>query len=71
MEEDPTQHIGFREEYPFPIGGSERGKATIECTGLDREPLNEARRDRETLSGEPLCGIRGVFGGSTSASRSP
>jgi uncharacterized protein (TIGR02646 family) len=45
MEEDPTQHIGFREEYPFPIGGSERGKATIECTGLDREPLNEARRD--------------------------
>ncbi len=41
---DPINYIGFREEYPFAIDGNVYGKTTIECAGLDRETLNEARR---------------------------
>jgi hypothetical protein len=44
--EDPTAHIGFREEYPYPIGGSPRGDATLRALGLDRPELVERRRER-------------------------
>jgi hypothetical protein len=44
--QDPEEHISFRQEIPFPVGGSRAGKATIEALGLDREILNERRRDR-------------------------
>ena len=44
--QDPEEHISFRQEIPFPVGGSRSGKATIEALGLDREILNERRRDR-------------------------
>ncbi len=43
--DDPGAFIGFREEYPFAIGGNPKGTATIEMLGLDREELAEARRD--------------------------
>ncbi len=43
---DPEQHIGFRKEVPFAINGSRTGRATIKALGLDREILNEVRRDR-------------------------
>lgn len=44
--EDPAAHIGFREEYPFAIGGSVRGQATIDSLGLLRPALTERRRER-------------------------
>lgn len=44
--QDPEEHISFRQEIPFPVGGSRSGKASIEALGLDREILNERRRDR-------------------------
>jgi uncharacterized protein (TIGR02646 family) len=44
--EDPTRHIGFRGEYPYPIGGSPRGDATVRALGLDRAELVERRRER-------------------------
>src|SRR5262249_28061800 len=44
--EDPTTHIGFRKEYPYPIGGSPRGDATLRALGLDRPELVERRRER-------------------------
>lgn len=47
--EDPETHIGFRDEYPFAIGGSVKGKMTIELVGLDRETLNEKRRSHLVL----------------------
>jgi uncharacterized protein (TIGR02646 family) len=43
--DDPGAFIGFREEYPFAIGGNPRGTATIAMLGLDREELAEVRRD--------------------------
>lgn len=47
--DDPEQHISFREEVPFPINGSERGKATIIDLGLARPKLNERRREHYEL----------------------
>ncbi len=44
-ETDPEEHIGFRREIPYPVNGSPRGAATIRALGLDRESLNERRRD--------------------------
>lgn len=44
--QDPEEHISFRQEIPFPVDGSLIGKATIEALGLNREILNERRRDR-------------------------
>lgn len=44
--EDPTTHIGFREEFPYAIGGSARGEATWRALGLDRAELAERRRER-------------------------
>lgn len=43
--EHPEQHISFREEVPFPVDGSTRGKATITDLGLKRLKLNERRRE--------------------------
>ncbi|HEV2735877.1 MAG TPA: hypothetical protein VGV85_13610 [Longimicrobiaceae bacterium] len=42
---DPEEHIGFRREIPYPVNGSPRGDATIRALRLDRESLNERRRD--------------------------
>lgn len=44
-ETDPEEHVGFRREIPYPVDGSPRGAATIRALGLDREILNERRRD--------------------------
>jgi uncharacterized protein (TIGR02646 family) len=44
-DEDPTLHIGFREEYPFAVNASSRGETTWRELGLDREELAEMRRD--------------------------
>ncbi len=41
---DPKNHIGFRDEIPYPIDDSIYGKTMIEILGLDREALNERRR---------------------------
>lgn len=43
---NPQEHIGFREEIPYPLDGSIYGKTTISALGLDREELNEARRTK-------------------------
>ena len=44
--EDPTVHVGFREEYPYAVNGSRRGEATWRALGLDREELAEVRSNR-------------------------
>ncbi|MBV8756318.1 MAG: hypothetical protein JO257_03520 [Deltaproteobacteria bacterium] len=44
--EDPTVHIGFREEFAYAIGGSVRADATVHALGLDRPELVERRRER-------------------------
>ncbi len=38
--------IGFRQEYPYAKGGNRRARETVKHLGLDREELNEVRRDR-------------------------
>lgn len=43
--EDPEAFIGFREEVPYAIDGSERGESTITLLGLRRPKLAERRRD--------------------------
>jgi uncharacterized protein (TIGR02646 family) len=63
-EEDPSPFISFHQEMPFAVGANGRGKATIGVFGLDREALNELRReslkplqllwDLVRLSGESL-----------------
>jgi uncharacterized protein (TIGR02646 family) len=42
-EEDPSQHISFRGEVPYPIPGSTKGQPTITALKLDRDILNDAR----------------------------
>ena len=42
---DPAEFISFRDEYPYAIDGNAIGKTTIDALGLDREALNETRRD--------------------------
>jgi uncharacterized protein (TIGR02646 family) len=44
--DDPQEFIEFKEEIPFSIDDNLRGKKTIEMLGLDREALNERRRER-------------------------
>ncbi len=44
-EVDPARFIGFRQEVPYAINGNKRAKETIKALGLDRENLNEDRRD--------------------------
>ncbi len=43
---DPKNHIGFRDEIPYPIDNSPYGKTSIAVLGLDREELNEIRRGK-------------------------
>jgi len=43
---NPEDYISFREEVPYAVNGSAIGKTTIEALALDREALNEMRRDR-------------------------
>jgi len=42
--DDPELYITFREEVPIAIDSNDRGLATIEKLGLNRELLNEQRR---------------------------
>jgi uncharacterized protein (TIGR02646 family) len=44
--EDPEKFIEFKEEIPFPSRDSPRGNQTIKKLGLDRETLNERRREK-------------------------
>ena len=44
--EDPEKFIEFKEEIPFPVDSNPRGIQTIEKLGLDRESLNERRREK-------------------------
>jgi len=46
---EPEEHIMFRREIPFAATGSSSGKCTIDALQLDREILNERRRDRLDL----------------------
>lgn len=48
-EEEPEALISFRQEIPYSINDHPRGKATITALGLDRQELNEMRRDRLEL----------------------
>lgn len=41
---DPTDHIGFRQEYAYPMHDSREGATTIEVVGLNRDAVAEARR---------------------------
>ncbi|MGR8934037.1 MAG: hypothetical protein ACU837_06550 [Gammaproteobacteria bacterium] len=43
---DPQQFIGFRAEIPYAIGGNVYGDTTIRTLKLDREDLNERRREK-------------------------
>ncbi len=45
-ERDPGGYIGFRHEIPYAIDDNPYGRATIASVGLDREIINERRRDR-------------------------
>lgn len=56
---DPEEHISFRDEVPFHINGSIKGKTTIRELRLDRDELNERRRDRleMLLSLKDLAGL--------------
>lgn len=41
---DPTDHIGFREEYAYPMNDSREGATTIEVVGLNRDAVADERR---------------------------
>lgn len=45
-QEDPAGFISFNNDLPIAVRGNERGKLTIQMLGLDREALNEDRRER-------------------------
>ena len=44
--EDPTEYVGFREEYAYAIDDNEYGVTCIKALGLNRAELEERRRDR-------------------------
>ena len=44
--QEPSDYIGFREEYAFAVNGCREGDTTIEALGLNREKLAEYRRKR-------------------------
>lgn len=48
-EENPEEFISFRQEIPYAINGNQRGKRTIEALGLNREIMNERRREHLKL----------------------
>lgn len=43
--ESPEDFLDFEGEFIVAKDGNEKGKTTIEYCGLDREPLNEARKE--------------------------
>ena len=43
--EDARRYISFREEVIFAVDNDPRGKAAIRALGLDRDELNDMRRD--------------------------
>lgn len=47
--QNPGAYISFRGEYPYAINGNEMGVTTIKVLGLDREYLNEDRREHLLL----------------------
>lgn len=47
--DEPRDHIRFRSDVPFAVGGSLRGNTTIDLIGLDRQDLNDARRKKLKL----------------------
>lgn len=47
--EDPGEFIGFRAEVAYAIEGNARGEFTITCAGLNRQPLQEQRRERYAM----------------------
>lgn len=44
--EDPEKFVQFKEEIPFPVNDNPRGIETVKKLGLDREMLNERRREK-------------------------
>ena len=44
-DDNPEQYISFREEVVFAVDDNPRGKATIKALGLDRDELNNRRRE--------------------------
>jgi len=44
--ENPEKYIAFRKEVPYAIGDDPRGNATIKALGLDRDKLNDMRKER-------------------------
>jgi len=46
VNEDPARFISFTDEIPIGIDDEGRGSKTIELLGLDRELLNEQRRNK-------------------------
>jgi hypothetical protein len=55
-EEDPTPHLGFREEYVYPR--SARGRVTGDALDLNREALAEKRRSHLAFVKELLASLR-------------
>ena len=45
-QKNPEQYVSFRKEIPYAIRGNRPAKETIAALGLDREILNEVRRDK-------------------------
>ena len=45
-QDDPEEQIRFRQEVAYPVDDNEYGQTTIRVLGLDREELDEVRRDR-------------------------
>jgi len=43
--EDVEKYMSFRDEVIFAINDNQRGKATIKALGLDRDELNDIRKD--------------------------
>jgi len=43
--DDPAEHVVFHAEYAVEASGSVRGRMTIACLGLNREPLAQDRRE--------------------------
>ena len=44
-DDNPEQYISFREEVAFAVDDNPRGKATIKALGLNRDELNNRRRE--------------------------
>ncbi len=42
-EENPENFIKYRQEVPYPLNDSSRGKKSIKTFGLDRKELNDKR----------------------------